>query len=343
MFRSGVLLYTAVSDVAVPSRFSATTPASHDTAPPADEYPSCGLVLQPSVVSTRNARRPRMRTVSSRTRLNTNRPRSARSLSATRAESYGSPGFTSKARRITQGWVRTCSAFARRARNPGAAPSASRSKTLRLTMTTVSMTWADRRTGGPAESSSSDMPTARPPPPASLSALFDRVNALVERIVDVPGAVVPLGKIQRRVDAPRQLSQPPSREQERGADRIGLERPAQTRDRGERRNPPRGRAERVGGVHLQVPHPAELEPDRERVLVAFGGRGVEIVARQPHVAPAAGRVDPHPYERQPGVGLDRQTSVPFPAPVALHPLRVAGTGDVARKKKDVKKRREKET
>src|SRR5438552_637365 len=350
MLRSGVLLYTAVSDVAVPSRFSSTRPASHDTAPPADEYPSCGLVLQPSVVSTRNARRPRMRTVSSRTWLNTNKPRSARSLSATRAESYGSPGFTSRARRITQGWVRTCSAFARRARNPGAAPSASRSKTLRLTTTTVSMTWADRRTGRLADRSSSDMPTARPP--FRVIALFDRVNALSERIDDVPGAVVPLGKIQRRVDAPRQLSQPAGREQERAADRIGLERPAQTRDRGDRRNPPRGRAERVGGVRLQVAHPAELEPNRERVLVAFGGRRVEVVARQHHIVPAPGRVDPHPDEGQPEVGLDRQAPVPFPAPVTLDPLRVAGPGDVAgnheKREKEawkggVEKRREKET
>src|SRR6266516_3484326 len=320
MLRSGVLLYTAVSDVAVPSRFSSTRPSSHGASPPADEYPSCGLVLQPSVVTTRNARRPRRRTVSSRTRLNTNSPRSARSVSAIRAESYLSPGFTSRARRITQGRVGTCSAFARRARKPGASPTAA--KTLWFTTMTVSITWADRRTGGLAHSSSSDTPTARPP--VRPSTLLDRVNALVKRIDHVPRAVVPLRKIQRRIDAARQLPLPAGREEQRAAHRIGLEGTTQTRDRAERRNPRRRRADRVGGVRLQVTHPAELEPDRERVLVAAAGRGVEVVAREHHVAPAPGRVDPHPHERQPEIGLDCEPAVPLPAPVALDAQRVAG-------------------
>src|SRR5437867_5452317 len=189
-----------------------------------------------------------MRTVSSRTRLNTNRPRSARSLSATRAESYGSPGFTSRARRITQGRVGTCSAFARRARKPGASPTAA--KTLWFTTMTVSNTWADRRTAGLADSSSSDMPTARRP--VRPSTLLDRVNALVKGIDHVPRAVVPLRKIQRRIDAARQLPLPAGREEQSAAHRIGREGTTQTRDRADRRNAHRRRADRVERVCSQV-------------------------------------------------------------------------------------------
>src|SRR3989442_1250344 len=77
---------------------------------------------------------------------------------------------------------------------------------LWLTTTIVSMpAWADRRTGGPAESRSSAMPTARPPDRLA-AALFDRVNALVQRVRDVPGGVIPLRKVQRRAPATRSAS-----------------------------------------------------------------------------------------------------------------------------------------
>src|SRR5437867_1364207 len=157
MFRSGVWLCTAVSDVAVPRKLSSTMPTIQLTSPAAEENPNCGFVLHPSVVTARTASRPASRVVSTRTRLKTYNARSARSLSTARAESYRSPGFTSRACRITHGRVVTCTAFTRRVRNRGASPSAS--NTLRFTMTIVSTVaggaWADSGTGTHAASPTS--------------------------------------------------------------------------------------------------------------------------------------------------------------------------------------------
>src|SRR5207249_11299876 len=85
--RSGVLTCSAVSDVAVPSRFSSCNPPDQVTSPAADEKFNCGLVLHPSAVTTRNARRLATCDVSIDTCRNTLRLRNARSLSTARAES----------------------------------------------------------------------------------------------------------------------------------------------------------------------------------------------------------------------------------------------------------------
>src|SRR2546426_9081392 len=87
MFRSGVWLCTAVSDVAVPRKLSSTMPTIQLTSPAAEENPNCGFVLHPSVVTARTASRPASRVVSTRTRLKTYNARSARSLSTARARS----------------------------------------------------------------------------------------------------------------------------------------------------------------------------------------------------------------------------------------------------------------
>src|SRR5207245_1194530 len=55
MFRSGVWLCTAVSDVAVPRKLSSTMPTIQLTSPAAEENPNCGFVLHPSVVTARPA------------------------------------------------------------------------------------------------------------------------------------------------------------------------------------------------------------------------------------------------------------------------------------------------
>src|SRR2546430_9307908 len=79
---------------------------------------------------------------------------------------------------------------------------------LWLTTTMVSMVWADRLMDGQRDSSVR----------ARTAALLDRVNALVQRIGDVPGRVVPLGKVQRGVDPAGELAQAARRQQVR-ADR----------------------------------------------------------------------------------------------------------------------------
>src|SRR2546425_819533 len=227
-------------------------------------------------------------------------------------------------RRITPARVVTCNPFASRARNPGA--SSWRSKMLWLTTTIVSMpAWADRRTGGPAESRSSAMPTARPPDRLA-AALFDRVNALVQRVRDVPGGVIPLRKVQRRVYPAGDLAQTTRGEQEGAANRVRLERATQA-GHGRGREDARGRcAERVRRVLLEVTRAPEVQAERQRVLVPFADRRVEVVAREDDVAPAAGRVDAQPGDRQQRVGLGEHAPVPFPAPEALLAERVAGAG-----------------
>src|SRR5437899_9432413 len=108
--------------------------------------------------------------------------------------------------------VRACSRFASRAMKPGASASW-RSNTLRLTTMIVSIVggtdWAVRRSGGRAVSNPRTMPTACPT--VRPSALLDQVNALVQRIGQVAGGVVPFREIQGRVHGPGDLPQPGGR------------------------------------------------------------------------------------------------------------------------------------
>src|SRR2546428_11255573 len=95
---------------------------------------------------------------------------------------------------------------------------------LWLTTTIVSMVaWADRRSGGRAVSSNTALPTARPV--HQIAALLDRVNALVQRVRDMPGGVIPLRKVQRRVDPAGDLAQTTRGEQEGRSEerRVGKE------------------------------------------------------------------------------------------------------------------------
>src|SRR5689334_15706587 len=133
--------------------------------------------------------------------------------------------------------VRACSRLASRARKPGASPSC-RSNTLRFTTMIVSIVgagaWPDRRTGGPAVRSAVAVPTASPP--VRQTALFEQINALVQRIGGVAGGVVPFRKIQRRVHATGDLAQAARRQPEGAAHRVGLERVAEAGDGGVRGN-----------------------------------------------------------------------------------------------------------
>src|SRR5206468_8855879 len=192
-----------------------------------------------------------------RTRLKTFRLRKDRSLSATRAESYRSPGLTSRVRRMTPARVRACSRLASRAINLGAS-AAWRSNTLRFTTMMVSIlgagAWPDRRTAGPA---------VRTATAAAIASLLEQINALVQRVGHVAGGVVPFRKIQGRVHATRDLPQPARRERERAADRVRLQRATQTRH-GRVRRDARGRGTKhVWDVLSQVPHAFQIQREGE--------------------------------------------------------------------------------
>src|SRR6266536_6024196 len=149
---------------------------------------------------------------------------------------------------MTPARVRACSRLASRAMKPGASASW-RSNTLRFTMMIVSIVaadWAVRRSGGRAVSKPSTTPTVCPPD--RQTALFDQVNALVQRIGDVPPGVVPFRKIQRRVDPSGNLPQAAGRHQKRAPHRVRLKGAAQTRDGRERGNTRLRRAENVRHV-----------------------------------------------------------------------------------------------
>src|SRR5688572_8430153 len=203
---------------------------------------------------------------------------------------------------MTPARVVTCSALPSRAKNPRASSSPGDANTLWLTTTMVSMVWADRRTGGPADKSVNATPTASPPDRLS-AALLDCVNALTERIGHVPRAVVPLRKVQRRVHSARELAQPARCQAERAADRVRLERAAQARHRRERGDPRRRRPQRVGRIRRQLAHATQLQAYGQRVLVAFAVGGVEVVAREHDVSAPSGRVDPEPHDGELRVDL----------------------------------------
>src|SRR5439155_3179770 len=203
------------------------------------------------------------------------------------------------------------------------------SKMLRLMITTVSMigagAWADRRPGGRAASTTTK-PTARPPD--RLTALFDRVDALMERMRGVVCGIVPLREVQGRVDSPGELPQPPSRQQEATPNRILPQRPEQAGDRGVRRNPGRRRADLVRRVRAELADPPQLEAERHGVLVAQCRARVEFVTDEHDVTPRprVARVDAQPSQGDPRIAIDHETPVPFPAPQRLDAGRVAGAG-----------------
>src|SRR3989441_3896918 len=90
-----------------------------------------------------------------------------------------------------------------------------------------------------------------------------------------------------------------------------------------------GGAEGVRHVLTQIPHPAEVEPERELVLISLGSGGIEVVAREPHVPASLRRVDAQAHERERGVALHDQARVPLPAGGGLQAERVAGLRHVA--------------
>src|SRR2546422_3758437 len=72
---------------------------------------------------------------------------------------------------------------------------------------------------------------------------------------------------------------------------------------------------------------AEVQAQRQRVLIPFADLRVEVVAREDDVAPPpAGGVDTQPGDGQQRVGLCDHAPVPFPAPEALLAERVARAG-----------------
>ena len=139
----------------------------------------------------------------------------------------------------------------------------------------------------------------------------------MQRIGHVPGGVVPLRKVQGRVDPAGELAQAARRQQVGAAHRIGPEWSAQTGDGGVRRDLPRPGAERVRLPRHEVVRPAELEAERQRVFVSLADRGVEVVARQHDVAAALARVHTQPGDGDLGVGLGQDAAVPLPAAVRL--------------------------
>ncbi len=82
------------------------------TSPPALRNRQSALVLQPSLVTTLRTKPESVRTESIWTLRNTPKDRRFRSDSATRAESYGWPGWKSSSRHMVRGRVWMCSALA---------------------------------------------------------------------------------------------------------------------------------------------------------------------------------------------------------------------------------------
>jgi len=74
-------------------------------------------------------------------------------------------------------------------------------------------------------------------------------------------------KYSVRVDPTGELAQAARRQLIGAAHRIGPERAAQAGDGGVRRDLPRGGAKRIAPAGHEVVRPAELEAERERVLV----------------------------------------------------------------------------
>src|SRR5579884_2688274 len=215
---------------------------------------------------------------------------------------------------MTPARVRTCSRLASRARNPGASSAGlPGSKTLRLTTMIVSIVWA--RSRAPAAASRAAAASGGPAIRRSVAALFDQINALPQLVGHVTGRIVPLGKVQPGVHPAGELPQ---------AARRQPERPAEAGDGAERPDRRLRRTDAVGHALAQVPHAGELEPQREAVLVAFGRRGIEVVAREADVAAARQRVDRQPGEGERGIHGEAQAAVPLPAAVALHARGIAG-------------------
>src|SRR5437660_4784588 len=228
---------------------------------------------------------------------------------------------------MTAARVRACSRFASRAMKPGASASW-RSNTLRFTMMIVSIVaadWAVRRSGGRAVSKPSTTPTVCPPD--RQTALFDQVNALVQRIGGVAGGVVPFRKIQGRVHPARDLAQAARGEPEGAPHRVGFEWLTETGDGGIGGNAGVRGSERVRHVLSQIPRAPEVERQRQRVLVSLALGGIEVVAGEPYVTPAVPRVDRQAGEREPGILGDGDPAVPFPAGGRLDPERVVEVGD----------------
>src|SRR5438445_728024 len=223
------------------------------------------------------------------------------------------------------------SAFASRAMNPGASASPA-GKTFWLTTTTVSMACARRRAVGQTDSRivrrPMDRPTVRP-----SGRLLDRVKALVQRVRHVARGVVPRREVEGGVYAAGDLAHPARDQRERAAHRIGPERAAETGGGRGGGNPGRRRAELVGDPRPQRAHVPEVEPQREGILVARAGRGVEVVADERHVAAAARRVDADPHEGEGRVGRRHDPPVPLPATVALEARGVAGAGGLVASEK----------
>src|SRR2546421_10014268 len=223
---------------------------------------------------------------------------------------------------MTDGGVRTWSAFASRAMNPGASASPA-GKTFWLTTTTVSIVWPESGAVGPTDSKAASRPTDR---------LLDRVKALVQRVRHVARGVVPRREVEGGVYAPGDLAHPARDQRERAAHRIRPERAAEAGDGREGGNPGRRRADLVGDPRPQRAHVPEVEPQREGILVARAGRGVEVVADERHVA-AARRVDADPHEGEGRVGRRHDPPVPLPATVALEARGVAGAGGLVASEK----------
>src|SRR5438876_2382436 len=199
--------------------------------------------------------------------------------------------------------------------NPGASASPA-GKTFWLTTTTVSIVWPDSGAVGPTDSKAARRPTDR---------LLDRVKALVQRVRHVARGVVPRREVEGGVYAAGDLAHPARDQRESAAHRIGPERAAETGGGRGGGNPGRRRAELVGDPRPQRAHVPEVEPQREGILVARAGRGVEVVADERHVA-AARRVDADPHEGEGRVGRRHDPPVPLPATVALEARGVAGAG-----------------
>src|SRR3989442_6146674 len=136
-----------------------------------------------------------------------------------------------------------------------------------------SMVWADGGMAGKTERTATA--TASAGPPIRLSGLLDQMNALMERVGHVTSGIVPLRKIQRRVDPARDLAEPAGRHSKRTPHRIRPERAAEARHGRVRRDAGGGGgAEGVRHVLTQIPHPAEVEPERELVLISLGCGGI---------------------------------------------------------------------
>src|SRR5207245_4371685 len=177
---------------------------------------------------------------------------------------------------MTAACVVTWSALAARARKPGA--SSVRSNTLRFTTMIVSIVgagrdWALRRSGARAVSSTNTNPTAGPPD--RRTGLLDQLDALMQRVGDVTSGIVPLRKIQRRVDPAGDLAQAARRHAELAPHRIRSQRATEARHGGVRRDAGRRGTKGVRHVLAQLPHVAEVEAERDRVLVSLGGRSEE--------------------------------------------------------------------